>query len=61
MGNIVANFNGMRKCNSANFEKQDAIKSDQEETTYSQGESLLNLFLKFVVLIKKVGIKLLFN
>ncbi len=51
----------MRKCNSANFEKQYSINSDQEEATYSQGESLFDLFLKFVVLIKKVGIELLFN
>lgn len=61
MDDILANYNGMRKCNSANFEKQDAIKSDQKEPTYSQWESLFNLFLKFVVLIKNVGIKLLFN
>ncbi len=44
MDDIFANFNGMRKCNSANFEKQDAIKSDQEEPTYSQRESLFDLF-----------------
>ncbi len=36
MDDIITNFNGMGKGDSANFKKQDAIKSDQEEPTDSQ-------------------------